>query len=75
MHLCVFCRFMRSVNPPLTFGKPVHAAASTDAGLERTSSSDSESHGQKEYKTGHRGHKASYIFAPLAPQKTDQNAA
>lgn len=56
---------MRSVNPPITFGKPPHPSVTAESGLDRTSSGDSDS--QKDHKANHRGHKAAYIFAPLAP--------
>jgi hypothetical protein len=70
-------RFMRSINPPVTFGKPLHPDQSRQAtgssyGGSHPSSTGSTGGQKKVHHKMSRGHRQSYLFAPLAPDEPEK---
>ena len=53
-------RFARSINPPVSFGKPLSNASSSPRGAEE----DAQDHGKSK---SARKHTADILFAPLSP--------
>lgn len=69
-------RFMKSINPPVQFGKPYHAESTTGERASTTyankgpgSAGSSENAVSASKAT--RGHRSSYLFAPLAPEDVE----
>ena len=73
-------RFMNSINPPVQFGKPYHAEGATGERVSTATSSSYQSKGPGSAGSsengastckGTRGHRSSYLFAPLAPEDVE----